>query len=52
MTINGLASPSNESCCTLLSIGMGGTPKGTSWSIEGQVMYQGKTAPINGSGMA
>jgi tRNA A-37 threonylcarbamoyl transferase component Bud32 len=52
LTINGSASGPIESCCTPLSIGMGGAAKGTGWSISGWVRWENQIAPLSGTGVA
>jgi predicted nucleotide-binding protein len=52
MTTNGNSSPPQESCCTPLSIGMGGIARGTTWSVSGWVSLKGEVAPLSGSGVA
>ncbi len=52
LATNGVASQPQESCCTPLSIGMGGIPRGTSWSIAGWVKVNGESAPLEGGGVA
>lgn len=52
LTINGSASAPSETCCTPLSIGMGGIKPGTSWSIVGWVKWENQLAPLTGSGVA
>jgi predicted nucleotide-binding protein len=49
---NGNGSQPQESCCTPLSIGMGGIPRGTSWSISGWVKFNHELAPLSGNGVA
>jgi hypothetical protein len=50
--MNGHVSPASESCCTPLSIGMGGVPRGTTWSVRGWVKWEDQIAPLSGSGIA
>jgi hypothetical protein len=52
LTINGSPSAPSESCCTPMSIGMGGTPKGTTWAISGWVRWENQLAPLSATGIA
>jgi hypothetical protein len=52
MATTGNESQPQESCCTPLSIGMGGIPRGTSWSVTGWVKFKGELAPLTGNGIA
>jgi serine/threonine protein kinase len=52
LTVNGSPSAPSETCCTPLSIGMGGTARGITWSVAGWVKWENHLAPLSGSGVA
>jgi hypothetical protein len=52
VTMNGRSSPPQESCCTPLSIGMGGIARGAKWAVSGWVRLKDDVAPLSGNGVA